>query len=173
MKNKQAFTLIELLVVVLIIGILAAVALPQYQVSVAKTRAMRLMSLMSAIQKAEQEYYLANGTYANDFDALSIEMPAGHTTCGTLNNGNWYGANSPQCRRYSDFACEIRTNSDWQTNGAISCHIFSPKIHLSTTFNQDYWACWDNGYSTGLEAKVCKAISKDATRASNGSYTWH
>ena len=173
MKNKQAFTLIELLVVVLIIGILAAVAVPQYQVSVAKTRAMRLMSLMRAIVNAQQEYHLANGTYTDDFDALSVEMPAGYTTCGTLNNGNYYGENSPKCRRYADFACALSTTNDWTINGAIHCHIFSPKIQLSTTFNQDYWACWDNGYSTGLEAKVCKAISKDSVRGSNGSYTWH
>ena len=76
MKNTQAFTLIELLVVVLIIGILASVALPQYQKAVIKTRYAALKSLTNALYQAEQTFLLANGEYTNDFDALSIETPA-------------------------------------------------------------------------------------------------
>ena len=76
MKNKQAFTLIELLVVVLIIGILAAVALPQYEKSVMKSRYSTLMALTNSIADAEESYYLANGTYTNDFEALAVE-PSG------------------------------------------------------------------------------------------------
>ncbi len=60
--NKQAFTLIELLVVVLIIGILAAVALPQYHKAVEKSRAAQAISLISAAEQAIDRYILANGT---------------------------------------------------------------------------------------------------------------
>ena len=74
MKNKQAFTLIELLVVVLIIGILAAVALPQYQLAVDKTRVMPYVQLMQSINHAEQVYYLANGEYTADLTALDIDL---------------------------------------------------------------------------------------------------
>ena len=73
MNNKQAFTLIELLVVVLIIGILAAVAVPQYQKAVYKSRYAALKNITQAIADAQQVYYLANGTYATDFDELSID----------------------------------------------------------------------------------------------------
>ena len=76
--NNNAFTLIELLVVVLIIGILAAVALPQYEKSVMKSRYATMMNIVNSIAAAEEAYYLANGAYTNDFDALAVE-PTGCT----------------------------------------------------------------------------------------------
>ena len=58
---KQAFTLIELLVVVLIIGILSAVALPQYQKAVMKTRATEAFVALADFQRALDVYILENG----------------------------------------------------------------------------------------------------------------
>ena len=72
MKNKQAFTLIELLVVVLIIGILAAVALPQYQKAVWKSRAAQLYTLVKALSTAQEAYFMTNGEYATRFDELDL-----------------------------------------------------------------------------------------------------
>ena len=84
MKNKscllgrldaKGFTLIELLVVVLIIGILAAVAVPQYQKAVDKARFMRILPALESILKAEDAYYLANGTFTDSLEELDIELP--------------------------------------------------------------------------------------------------
>ena len=62
-KTKQGFTLIEMLVVVLIIGILAAVALPQYKVSVMKTEITGLLPVMRAWKDALVVYKMAQGEY--------------------------------------------------------------------------------------------------------------
>ncbi len=80
MKN-QAFTLIELLVVVLIIGILAAIALPQYQKSVWRSRAKGMLFNLKAMNEAVQSYFLAHNSYPTKLSDLDITLNGYNRPC--------------------------------------------------------------------------------------------
>ena len=75
MFSYKGFTLIELLIVVLIIGILAAVAVPQYQQAVTRSRFATLKNLTTSLVKAQEVYYLAHDEYATNFSDLDIQLP--------------------------------------------------------------------------------------------------
>ena len=87
--NNKAFTLIELLVVVLIIGILAAVALPQYKNAVEKAHATEAITQVRALADVEKAYYLANGEYTDSFEELSVDFPGTSAGTNVINQKYW------------------------------------------------------------------------------------
>ena len=110
MQNKRSgFTLIELLVVVLIIGILASVALPQYKKAVRKARFSEVATTFNAISKGIDAYLLENDGYPSSSvvfsgttktATLDIQIPCsteGGNTCNTK-VGSWhYNCSSTAC----------------------------------------------------------------------------
>ena len=71
---KKGFTLIELLVVVVIIGVLAAVAVPQYTKAVEKARTAEVVTMIGDVLTGERIYQLSQGEYTTDLSALDIDI---------------------------------------------------------------------------------------------------
>lgn len=85
--NTKGFTLIELLVVVLIIGVLAAVALPQYTTAIEKSRATEALTLSGSLRYAAERYLLQKEVWPgnDDLKKLDIELPLS-AACGTADH---------------------------------------------------------------------------------------
>lgn len=134
---SRGFTLIELLVVVLIIGILASVALPQYEKAVMKSRYSNLMAMVNALAKAEETYYMETGNYTNDFEALSI-TPGGCTL----------SADKQTCS-YAWGSCKLDTSG----NDRVAC------VNNTTLKNGYVWYFPTGAY--GAWGTSCWALTAD------------
>lgn len=156
MKNHQAFTLIELLVVVLIIGILAAVALPQYQKAVEKSRLAEGITLLRSVVDAEKIFYMANNTYTTDFNDLDIGfnvLPSSpsvavatycklHLWRIITTNVAYAQHNSSLWYLYYDFAQDKMFCGSAQAKGLALCKTFG-KGEEQTCGSNNELACWE------------------------------
>ncbi|WP_428060484.1 type IV pilin protein [Candidatus Avelusimicrobium stercoris] len=125
---SSGFTLIELLVVVLIIGILAAAALPSYRVAVASSRVATMQVLVRAVDQAQQHFYMQTGRYAANLDGLIIAMPSGFTKTDEKHISS------------NDMYCYIMDNQGaWSVS--FKCEDKKSNVWLEKYHNTNYTLC--------------------------------
>ena len=143
----SGFTLIELLVVVLIIGILASVALPQYQKAVLKSRYSGLQILAKSIADAQEIYYLENSAYANSFEELTLSIPGGHCYLTTSSDYASVGCQST----LASMRYDIRLQNAKINPGRRTCTTYSANL-------------------TDIQNQICKAeTGKNSPEFTNGN----
>lgn len=160
-RNKQGFTLIELLVVVLIIGVLAAMALPQYRVAVGMSRASTMYAFMRGVDQAQQAFYMANNRYATTFDSLSVGIPPGFTKT------------DERTIRKDRMACWIMTKHG-NAEISIKCSEGITGVVLEKYHNQNYYLCWA-GANKELNKQICRSLSgkDEASGISSNQAEWY
>jgi len=146
MKKQQGFTLIELMIVVAIIGILAAIAIPQYQDYIARSQVNRALGEVSALKTAVEENLMRGNTVNYGTDAAGLD-----------GNLGWNGTSLSTTALTADFGGGAGSGSLVLTlDGAASAAISDATITLSRT-DLGVWTCEIGSTPDGWKATFTPA----------------
>ena len=172
MKNPKptAFTLIELLIVVLIVGILTAIALPQYQKAVKRSRAAEARLLVKTIADAEAVYFLSNGTYTQCLNELDVDILSSFTTltesdgCVTgAEKGSGDGKITVRMSRYLDNGWLYKGATNWTVADYVGRYLYSGNGGYGIRFGfadsqREPLSCLEYACYTVEEGSFCRSV---------------
>ena len=148
MNAQKGFTLIELMIVVAIIGILAAIAIPQYQNYIAKSQVSRVMAEAGNLKTAAENCILnGQAIAACDLGATGSNLITGESTNG-LNGGNGYVATKTGVPVVSLATSASGTSTITATFGFSAAQAIGSKTLVWTRDSTGSWKC-----TTTVDAK--------------------
>jgi prepilin-type N-terminal cleavage/methylation domain-containing protein len=153
MKDK-AFTLIEMLVVVLIIGILAAIALPQYRKVIAKSRMTEALTNVRTLAAALERYYLINTSYTTNFENLDITMGEMIPTTNSYENSVIFHRSGNYLYWLSSYGS---AGISYPAQGKLEFFIEYINPH-STNNHRNHLICSAYGTTETIYDEICKSL---------------
>lgn len=173
MRDKQGFTLIELLVVIVVLGILAAIVLPQYRLVVKRAELTTYIDAVRALRDAENMYFLQHGRYTDDLRALDIGFFHGgdctyyeDSYCSVYECGDkWYGV----CNNASNAQAGTKEFTNYKLR---YLHVFKDFSNNGAQLHAGDIVCMAR---KEIEKKACKSIGQTeiVSGDENSTETWY